>query len=691
MTNTTKKRTFNITLRIAIIALVCAAIVFVMPKVGTFQYEYQTGMPWRYETLNSPFDFPIYKTENEVNESVQSNLKNHIPIFNRDSDIADRQIRNITERIKETIGDSTEAYNAIIRALPSLYSVGIVQLPELMQDNPPTRIKIVENNFGREVELKELFTLREAYIHLGEIFTQSGISLADQDKLKRASLNELLQADIEFDNAKNQTELDKIQNNVNLTKGMVRRGEQIIAKREIITNEKEQILNSLKTAYSTNTWATAYSNKIIIGQILLVLLALMVYSIFFFYSKRVILRNNRSFVFLYSMLLAMVMSGALAYHEDLNFYAIPVLFFVIVVNILIGSRSALYLLISATIILSCFAPDRVEYTFMQLIAGIVGIFTLSSLQRRGQLFLATLFIYLTYAATFIALTLMKQGTVQVTHLNTMLWLLVNCLLLTLAYPVIYLFERIFGFTSETTLIELSNPHHPALRELTKKAPGTFQHSLMVANMAEEAIDRIGGNVLLTRTGAMYHDIGKSETPFLFIENQSGGVNPHKSMEFDQSAQKIINHVEAGIELAKKYNLPAVIVDFIKTHHGKSKVKYFYNSYRNKFPDKEVDEELFTYKGPDPVSKECSVVMMADAVEAIVRSLNDKSEENIAATISNTIDTQIADGRYENSNITFKDIAIIKEAFLEVLASIYHSRVAYPKLRVPEKEKKNSQV
>lgn len=688
MTHTTKRQGFNIALRIAIIAFVCGVIVLSMPKIGTFQYEYQTGMPWRYETLNAPFDFPIYKTEGEINESIQNSLKEHTPIFNRDSQIATKQIQSLKKRIEETIGDTSDSYSKIIEALPSLYATGIIQLPEFMQEVPPARIKIVENNFGKEIELKEVYTPREAYIHLNEIFTQYEVPDTELDKLKRASLNELLIPDILFDNIKNQSELDKIQNNVNPTKGMIRRGEQIIAKREIITNEKEQLLNSLKTAYSTNSWGASHSDRIVIGQILLVILALMVYSIYFFYTKRTILKNNRSFIFLYTMLLAMVMAGALAFHEDLNFYAIPVLFFVIVVNVLIGSRSALYLLISGTIILSCFAPDRIEYTFMQLIAGIVGIFSLSSLQRRGQLFLATLFIYITYAATFIAITLMKQGAIQVTQLNTILWLLVNCLLLTLAYPVIYLFERVFGFTSETTLIELSNPHHPALRELTKKAPGTFQHSLMVANMAEEAIDRIGGDVLLTRTGALYHDIGKSETPFLFIENQAGGVNPHNSMEFDQSAQKIIHHVEAGVELAKKYNLPSVIIDFIKTHHGKSKVKYFYNSYRNKFPDKEVDEDIFTYKGPDPESKECSVVMMADAVEAIVRSLNDKSEESIATTISNTIDSQIADGRYTNSDVTFKDIAIIKEAFLEILTSIYHSRVAYPKLRVPEKDKKN---
>lgn len=681
MKNNNTKHGLNIALRLAIIAIICAVIVFTMPKVGTFQYEYQSGMPWRYETLNSPFDFPIYKTESEVNESIKSNLQNHIPIFNRNSQIAQQQTAIIKLRIVEAIGDTNLAYPQIAKTVESLYSTGIIQLPEQMQENPPRSVKIVENNFGREVEIEKVHSPKEAYIILGKVLLNSGLSNIEIEKVKKISLNELLIPNIEFDEGKNQSEIEKIQNNTGLTKGLVRRGEQIIAKREIITNEKEQLLNSLKLAYNTNTWSNG--KKIVIGQVLLVLLALMIYSIFFFYSKRTILRNNRSFIFLYTMLLAMVMAGALAYHEDLNFYVIPVLFFVIVVNVLIGSRSALYLLISGTIILSCFAPDRIEYTFMQLIAGIVGIFSLSSLQRRGQLFLATLFIYTAYAVTFVALTLMKQGSIQVANLNTLLWLLVNCLLLTLAYPVIYLFERVFGFTSETTLIELSNPHHPALRTLTKKAPGTFQHSLMVANMAEEAIDRIGGNVLLTRTGAMYHDIGKSETPFLFIENQSGGVNPHNSMEFDESAQKIIHHVEAGVEIAKKYNLPNVIINFIKTHHGRSKVKYFYNSYRNKYPDAPIDESKFTYAGPDPESKECCVVMMADAVEAIVRSLSDKSEESIATTISNTIDAQIADGRFANSNITFKDISIIKEAFVEVLASIYHSRVAYPKLKAKD--------
>lgn len=326
------------------------------------------------------------------------------------------------------------------------------------------------------------------------------------------------------------------------------------------------------------------------------------------------------------------------------------------------------------------------YIFMQIAAGIVAIFGLAQLQRRGQLFISIFFIFLTYVAVYIAFLLTQEGEFVLTHLFGLLWLFVNCLLLSLTYPVIYIFERIFGFISEITLIELSNPNHPALRALTKKAPGTFQHSLMVANLAEEAIYRIGGNPLLTRTGALYHDIGKSYDPIYFIENQTGGINPHDQCEFDVSAQHIINHVTQGEELAKKYNLPEAIINFIRTHHGKSKVKYFYNSFKNKYPDKPIDETLFTYAGPDPVSKECSVVMMADAVEAVSRTLRDKTEDNITKLVNDIIDGQVADGRFQNADITFKDIAAVKRVFIDMLTNIYHSRIAYPPLKKTEKPK-----
>ena len=340
-------------------------------------------------------------------------------------------------------------------------------------------------------------------------------------------------------------------------------------------------------------------------------------------------------------------------------------------------------MLSTTLLLAYYAPNSYMFAFMQIAAGIVSIFSLIHLQRRGQLILSIFFIFITYSLVYTAFLLAQEGEIRTTHLLEFLWLFVNCLLLTLTYPVIYIFERIFGYTSEITLIELSNPNHPALRNLTKKAPGTFQHSLMVANLAEEAIYRIGGNPLLTRTGALYHDIGKTYDPIFFIENQTGGINPHNQCDYDISAQHIINHVTKGVELAKKYNLPEAIINFIRTHHGKSKVKYFYNSFKNQYPDREIDESLFTYDGPDPVSRECSVVMMADAVEAASRTLADKTEENITKLVDNIIDNQVQEGRFANADITFKDIGIVKKVFIEMLTSIYHSRIAYPKLEKKE--------
>ncbi|MDR1274237.1 MAG: HDIG domain-containing protein, partial [Odoribacteraceae bacterium] len=284
-----------------------------------------------------------------------------------------------------------------------------------------------------------------------------------------------------------------------------------------------------------------------------------------------------------------------------------------------------------------------------------------------------------------AFTLIPQGNITLVDLLALASLTGNALLLCLTYPVLYLVEKLFGYTSEISLLEFSNPNHPLLRLLTKKAPGTFQHSLMVANLAEEAIYHIGGSPLLARTGAMYHDIGKTHSPIMFIENQAGGINPHASLDFDESARVIIDHVAQGVELAHKHNLPEVIINFIRTHHGKSKAKYFYFSYKNKYPDREVDEALFTYPGPDPSSKECAVVMMADAVEAASRTLEVKNEENIGKLVNDLINAQLHEGRFNNADITFKDIATVKRVYTEQLVNIYHARISYPKLEKTDPE------
>ncbi len=684
MSDKKQKRRLNTLFRIAVILFICAIIVYLFPKVGSFQYEFQKGMPWRYETLNAPFDFPIHKTEAELKEDREKATREQSPIYNLNPNTSTYQINKFNTALNRFRNPGNEtALNNIVNKLKAIYTEGILQIPERMNPYDIQSVKIIENNIGKKVDLDKVYTLKKAYTTLSETINNSSLPNTVKENILSLNLNNYLQPNLEFDESKTGLEQLEHLKNISLTQGMVQKGDIIIAKRELVTPEKVKILNSLRLEYQHNLGSSEAQIRIIGGQIILTLASLVIFSVFFYYSKKRIFYNNKEFIFIYGLFLATVVLGSLGYHQNLNMYAVPVLFFTIIMNILIGSRSALYLLLSSSLLISYFAPNSYVYAFMQIAAGIVAIFSLSQLQRRGQLILSIGLIFITYALIYSAFILTQEGAIGLTHLFTFFWLFVNCLLLTLTYPVIYIFERLFGYTSEITLMELSNPNHPVLRTLTKKAPGTFQHSLMVANLAEEAIYRIGGNPLLTRTGALYHDIGKTYDPIYFIENQSGGINPHDQCEFDVSAQHIINHVTKGVELAKKYNLPEAIINFIRTHHGRSKVKYFYNSFKNKYPDKEINETLFTYSGPDPVSKECTVVMMADAVEAVSRTLAVKDEENITKLVNDIIDGQLQDGRYLNSDITFKDIGIVKRVFIDMLTTIYHSRIAYPKLNKQE--------
>jgi len=543
-------------------------------------------------------------------------------------------------------------------------------------------VKLVINNISNDVLFSNIFSQKKAY----EFFVKN--TLKKMNPLQREALSTLniidfIKVNLFYDKNKTEKVLNDNLSSLSLTEGMVGKGEVVISKRELVTSDKIKVLNSLKKEYKNRVGTVNERLETIFGYILLVMVGLIVFSIFIYDSHKKLLyyrRDIKTFIFLMLMFLFMILLCSVGYYLDANLYLFPVLLFVILVRILINSRAAIYLLIIASLLMSCFAANSYLFATMQILTGSVAIFSLTQLQRRSQLIYSVFFIFMTYCAIYISFILIQNGSLGMSNLNTILALLLNCVLLTLSYPIVYIVEKLFGYTSDVTLMELSNPNHPLLRDLTKKAPGTFQHCMMVSNMAEEAIYSIGGNPLLARTGALYHDIGKMSNPFYFIENQSGGVNPHDQLEFDESAKIIIGHVEKGVELAQKYKLPSVIVDFIKTHHGKSKVKYFYNSFKNKYPNSLIDESDFTYKGPDPVSKECAVVMMADAIEAASRTLPNKSVENITDLVNQIIESQMKDGRFENSEITFKDFAEVKKVYINLLTNIYHSRIAYPKLK-----------
>ncbi|MGL5682885.1 MAG: HD family phosphohydrolase [Marinifilaceae bacterium] len=662
---------------------------YLFPKTGVFQYEYRKGNSWNYEQLVAPFDFPIYKNDTELANSRQRILEQQGLIFDYDKGVGNSNIKHLQSELNK-LNNSLNAADkqAIIRKLTDIYDRGIYILPEKYREQPVVSIRIIKNNISEEYLISALYTPKKAYQELSGQVQRLPIPEGIKNSIIQMDLAQCINPNLEYNEEKSKLALDNALKDMALTQGMVKQGDLIIEPGELITQEKFDVLNSLKKSYSEHFYLDTTGIGRMAGQFIITLIGILIFTLFLTRNKRLAYHSFREFIFLYTLFFATVAMILVCSTNNVPIFLVPFLFFIIIVNVLIDMRTAAYMLIGTTLIASFAVAESFQFAIMQLTAGVVSIFSLSQLQRRSQLFVSILYIFVGYAVSFLAFELIYNESFQASAWFTLVWLLVNCLLLMLAYLAIYLFERLFGYTSEITLMELSNPNHPALRSLTQKAPGTFQHSLMVANLAEEAIYRIGGDPLLARTGALYHDIGKMNNAIYFIENQSGGLNPHSALDFDESAQIIISHVRDGVDLAKKYNLPTSIMDFIKTHHGRSKVKYFYNSYVNKHPDLPVDEMVFTYEGPDPISRECAVVMMADAVEATSRSLKEKSEENIEKLVNDIIDSQVQDGRFEKSQITFSDIAIAKRVFIDMLVKIYHSRIAYPKLNKDnENEKK----
>ena len=596
--NKTKKhRTIQYVFKISTIIIICGLIVLLLPKIEGFKYSYQKGMPWKYETLIAPLDFPLHKSAEELAADIEKIKEEQAPIFNFKETNIEAQINKLSEKINTyRTANNGKDMDKIIQKLREIYSKGILLMPEKMDPAKIKNILIVKNNIAFDEKFSNVYTLKQAYETLVKYIESLHLAKSTEEGILSLGLNNYINPNLEYDAGKTGLAIETSVKSITPTQGMVNRGDIIISKNDLVTPEKYKVLESFRIEHEQSLGSTIDRIRISVAQTVLTLIAIMSFSIFLYVSRKRLFYNNRDFFFLYSMFLLTIALGSISYFQHINILTIPVLFFPIIVNILFGTRPALYLLIGTSLLVSYYAPNNYMYFFMQISAGIVAMFSLSHLQRRSQLFIALGLIFLTYILVYGAFTLIQEGTLAPKHLFAVVFLIINTGLLSLIYPALYLVERLFGYTSEISLLEYSNPNHPALRNLTKKAPGTFQHSLMVANLAEEAIYHIGGSPLLARTGALYHDIGKTYNPIMFVENQTGGLNPHDSLDFDESAQIIIKHVTQGLELANKYKLPEVLKDFIRTHHGKSKVKYFYYSFKNKYPDKEIDESLFTYPG-----------------------------------------------------------------------------------------------
>lgn len=698
------KRYFNRTLRIVLVIASTATILICFPNTGSFKYEFHKGNPWKHETLIAPFDFALYKTTKEITDEKLQILKDYKPYFSYIDSIGVKQTKNFTKHflsswdnfIKLSHSKTDSLYlssqkNKSLKTCTTLfnqiYNIGIIEHKENAESIK--EISIIRNSISESTSKESIFTPISAYKFFLESSNEKIQNNTIQSFIKKLNINSFLYPNLFFDNDKSEQFKQQLLQNISLTKGMIQSGERIIMKGDIVDDSTFKELSSLKLEYEKFLGASEKRQLTLLGRILIILACLISFSLFLLNFRKRIYYNNKKMIFIFlAITLISMLAAFVSQLPYLNIYLVPVLLVPIIINSFTDPKTALASLVCSALIMGYIVPNSYEFVFMHIGAGTIAIYSLNKLHRRGQLILTTFFVFIAYVIIYSAFSFTQETEFSKIDWLKITWFAGNCFLLTLSYPLIYMFEKMFGFISDTTLIELSNPNHPLLRQLTQKAPGTFQHSLQVANLAEEAIYMIGGNPLLVRAGALYHDIGKMDNPVFFIENQPGDIeNPHNELEFNQSAKIITDHVKMGIKLARKHNLPDQIIHFIVTHHGEGKVMYFYNSFKNKFPDKEIEEEDFTYPGPNPFSKETSVLMMADAVEASCRSLKEKSLEAITKLINEVIDKQVSEGKFNNADITFKDIETIKRTFINMEVNINHGRIPYPKSnKEVEKEK-----
>ncbi len=673
--------------------MVAAVLLFlILPGEPKFKYEYQKGFPWRHENLVAPFDFAILKSPKEMEDEKAEQLKVLVPYFTFDTTIVQTKIEDLKANLNLN-SDSLqrvkkEIFQTLSNKLQDVYSAGILQhSPESYTElTDKTEIRKRTGTQVSKIAKEKIYSEKTAYneIHAEvENFKQKYSGL--NNWLSNISIENYITSNLVYDAATTQKEVDEITQNISTTRGMVQMGERIILQGEIVTNEKYQILESLKDSFEKERGQGFDRYTVSIGKVILILSLLALIFTFLYIYRRDILNGFRRLLFLLLFMVFMVfLASFFNSFPNLNIYLVPLAIFPIVVRTFFDSRTAIFMLIITTLLIGFYAPNNYEFILLQVTAGVVAVFSLNKMHRRVHLVIATLWVFLTYLLVFSALNLIHEGSFLTYNYRMLQWFALSSMLILLVYPLIYIFEKLFGFISDVTLIELSDSNQPLLRKLAEEAPGTFQHSMQIANLAEEVILKIGGNPFLVRAGALYHDIGKIAKPNFFIENQAIGMNPHDNMDYKQSAEVIIDHVKNGVKMAKKHKLPDSLVEFIATHHGTTKAKYFYLKHQQDHPNEVVDEDSFIYPGPLPVSKEAAVVMLVDGIEAASRSLKDKTLENLRELINNMIDQKITDKQLDRSKLTFNDINIIKATLLEKLINIYHIRIEYPK----EEEKKN---
>lgn len=667
------------TIIIFMLVLLCTAVMIsIMPRYIEPKLIYEEGHPWMFAEIIAEYDFPIMKDISEVNQERDSLRKMREPYFNYDENILQQQLQNFDNDCKENEWKLPWAMtNALRTALTEVYEKGIVSDAKFTEIAADTlhNIRIVNGMEATAVRIVELYTPKTAYLHISESATMEPF----KTQLQAIDLQEYLRPNLIYDLSRNAMEEEELEAQVPLTCGLVEKGEKIVERGQIVTPKIAHILRSFEEANTKRTVDKNNYYSTMAGQALYVLVMVSLLLVYIHLFRRDYFEKLSLLVMVFVLITAFSVAVSLMMrHTFFSVYYLPFAVVPMLVRVFLDSRTAFVAHVIMVLICACAVKYQYEFIIIQLIAGATAIYSMRHLTKRSDVFISAIYVTVVSCIMFFALQLMQDKRTSDLDDSFYYHFIANGVMLLFAYPAMYLTERIFGFVSDVTLIELSNPSSPLLRNLSMVAPGTFQHCTMVGNLAAEIAEKIGADATLVRTGALYHDIGKTANPAYYIENQKGMSNPLETKDRKEAAKIIISHVTEGIRLAKEQGLPQDIIDFIRTHHGAGLTKYFYLNYKKEHPEEEVDPADFTYEGPNPQTTEQAILMMADTVEAASRSLPDYSEKSITELVNNIIDNQVAEKYYEECPINFRDISDAKQVLIDRLMAIYHTRIAYPK-------------
>ena len=666
----------DILTRSAIVLATVAIIVWLMPQDGQNYFYVEQGKPWKYADFTAPFDFPIYKSELAVKKEKDSLLKEYEPYFNYNKDIEGNMVRKFVTDHSEGIPGLSDDYISIIaNRLHRIYQIGIVSSSDYstFASDTTRMVRIVNGKNATSMVMAQFLSTKKAYeqLFLDNILEQH------RSQLQKCNLNNYIVPNIIYDKDRSEESMRDLVSSVPLASGIAQKGQKIIDRGEIVDENVYRTIESFKKENERRNSDETQQRLTLFGKALYVFVIILFFTIYLTLFRKDYFEKARNVAMLYSLIVIFsLLTGLMVRNTIAHVYIIPYAMVPIFTRVFMDSRTAIITHVAMVLICALMLQHPMEFIVVETLAGMAAVYSLRDLQFRSQLFKTAIIVTIVAMTMNFAFDLIRMSAFSEFDMSYYNYLIINGILLLFAYPLLYLLEKTFGFISDITLIELSNSNNPLLRRMSEVAPGTFQHSIQVGNLASEIANKIGAKAQLVRTGALYHDIGKTINPIYFTENQSG-INPHEDLSYIESAQIIISHVTEGLKMAERSGLPSIIKDFICTHHGQGKAKYFYVKYKNEHPDEEVDELLFTYPGPNPFTREQAILMMADATEAASRSLPDYTEKSIRELVNRLIDGMVADGYFKECPITFRDITYAKTVLCDKLKTIYHARVSYP--------------